>query len=59
MPRRRPFARENDDVDEELRQLLYKSHRNIFSVEDDCVFIVHVRHAAMRPFTAPETDDSP
>lgn len=35
MPRRFPYARENNAFEEEIRQVTYHSHRAIFSVHDD------------------------
>lgn len=54
-PRRCPFAHENDTFPYEVRQLLYASHRILFTLidgdgdgEDDTVRILHVRHQAQR-----------
>ncbi len=46
-PLRCPHAREHDDFPgEDLRQLIYKSHRLIYTVVGDVVHVLHVRHAA-------------
>jgi len=45
LPHRCGYARENGYVRKrELRQLLYKSHRVIYTVIDDEVHILRVRH---------------
>ena len=46
LPRRCALARENDAFPQELRQMIYASHRIIFEVEGDVVRVLHVRHAA-------------
>ena len=40
MPRRCALARENTAFEEEIRQLIYQSHRVIFSVHDDAGLVV-------------------
>ena len=47
-PMRFGLARENDDVPQELRQMIYKSHRVIFEIRPTEVHVLHVRHAAQR-----------
>ncbi len=50
MPRRFAYARENDTFSElELRQVVYQSHRLIFTIKDEQVIILHVRHIAQQP----------
>lgn len=47
MPTRCGYARENESFPGvELRQLVYKSHRLIFTVRGDEVHVLHVRHVA-------------
>lgn len=47
MPARCGYARENESFrGVELRQLVYKSHRLIFTVRGDEVHVLHVRHVA-------------
>ena len=47
MPLRCPLARENDAFPGvELRQIIFKSHRLIFTVRQRTVQILHIRHAA-------------
>lgn len=49
MPGRFPYARENDQFsDVELRQIIYESHRIVFTVRGDVVHILHIRHNAQR-----------
>ena len=45
------FARENGTMPTTLRQLIYGSHRLIYTVDEAArlVIILRVRHAAMRP----------
>ena len=44
-PRRCSLARENDHVEDELRQLIFKKNwRIIFTVADDVVHVLRVRH---------------
>ena len=50
MPRRCAIAREQAAFEIELRNLIYHSHRIIFTITEDCVRILHVRHAARRDF---------
>ncbi len=47
VPERCGYANENDYFDVELRQLIYKPYRIIFTVRDRTVHVLHVRHAAM------------
>jgi plasmid stabilization system protein ParE len=54
MPRRCPLAPENDSLDYETRQLLYGAYRILFTIEDDTVLILHVRHGARRSMTPDE-----
>lgn len=55
-PRRCPLAPENDDFDVEIRQLLYGEFRILFTVEDEVVRVLHVRHGARRFLTPDETE---
>ncbi len=50
-PRRCPLAPENNDFDGEIRQLLYGEFRILFTVEDEVVHVLHVRHGARRALT--------
>jgi plasmid stabilization system protein ParE len=47
MPERCGYANENDRFAIELRQLLYKPYRIIFTIRDATVHVLHVRHTAM------------
>lgn len=49
-PERCAFAREREYLDEELRQLVFKSHRIVFAVakKERRVYVVYVRHARRR-----------
>ena len=47
-PKRCGFAREYEGVNQELRQLIYKSHRVIFEIDGSEVHVMHVRHAAQK-----------
>ncbi len=64
MPRRCRLAPEDDLHSAEIRQLLYRSHRVLFTLvdtdndgEEDTVRILHVRHGARRYLG--EVDDNP
>lgn len=48
MPQRCALARENDFFAEELRQLVFKPVRIVFTVRADIVHILFVRHVARR-----------
>jgi len=48
-PRRYPMAREARRFRKEIRQLLYKSHRVLFTIDGDEVRVLYVHHAARRP----------
>ena len=50
-PSRCPLAGENDKFPEEIRELLYgrhkqHKHRIIFTIRDDAVHVLYVRHSA-------------
>jgi plasmid stabilization system protein ParE len=51
-PQRCPLAPENNEASEEVRQYLYGQrphvYRVIFSIRNDTVWILHVRHGARR-----------
>jgi plasmid stabilization system protein ParE len=53
-PRRCPLAPENEDFGVEVRQLLYGDYRIVFTIEDDTVRILHVRHGARSPIAPDE-----
>lgn len=44
MPERCPLAPENDAFEVEIRQLIYRSHRVLFTVLGSRVHILHIRH---------------
>lgn len=47
MPARCGFAREHEALPGvELRQLVYKSHRPIFTIRENEVHVLHMRHVA-------------
>ena len=60
-PERCPLAPENEHFAEEIRQLLYGKgrgqYRILFTIHEDTVYILHVRHAA-RPHLEPEVDNN-
>jgi len=57
-PERCSYARERDYLEQELRQLIYKSHRLVFLVDKPCniVYVLYVRHAKRRAVGEPEED---
>jgi plasmid stabilization system protein ParE len=62
-PHRCPRAREADDVREDVRQLLYGKRKGIyrilFTVRDDVVYILHVRHGARQKMSGSEIQFPP
>ena len=44
LPLRCPLAPENDYFEEEIRHLIVKSYRVLFTINNDTVFILHARH---------------
>jgi plasmid stabilization system protein ParE len=54
-------ARETDYFNEEVRQLLYKSHRFLFRIEETemIVRILYVRHGKQRALGEPQEGDVP
>lgn len=52
-PERCRLAPENGPFEFEIRQLLYGNYRLLFTVRDDAVVILHVRHGA-REWMKPE-----
>lgn len=58
MPRRAPVAFENEFFREELRQLLYgkrgRIYRILFTIQDDEVQVLFVRHSAQAPVSLKE-----
>jgi plasmid stabilization system protein ParE len=58
-PRGLGTAREQPFFDAELRQLIYKSHRIIYTIDDKAkaVIVVQVRHAKRRPLGAPQGEN--
>ncbi|HZO30164.1 MAG TPA: type II toxin-antitoxin system RelE/ParE family toxin [Chloroflexota bacterium] len=55
-PRRCPLAPENDDFDVEIRHLLYGEFRILFTVDDNVVRVLHVRHGARSSVTPGELE---
>jgi len=49
MPRRCPLIPEQKYFEEELRHLIYHSHRIIFTISENTVTILRVYHGAQRP----------
>jgi len=58
-PERCAFAREREYLDEDLRQLVFKSHRIVFTVEskEKRVDVLYVRHASRRAVGEPAGED--
>ena len=57
-PERCSYAREYEFVDEETRQLIFGSHRIVFSVDSTTatVYVLQVRHAKMRAVGEPQVE---
>jgi plasmid stabilization system protein ParE len=49
MPARCPFAPENEDHTQEIRQLIFGRYRVLFTIQPGRVVILHVRHCARLP----------
>jgi plasmid stabilization system protein ParE len=49
MPARCPFAPENEDHTQEIRQLIFGRYRVLFTIQPGRVVILHVRHGARLP----------
>ena len=53
MPLRCGLAPENDTFNQEIHQLIYGKSRNkyriLFTLREDTVFILHVRHSSQAP----------
>jgi plasmid stabilization system protein ParE len=58
-PHRFGMAPEAAAVDFELRQFVYKSHRILYTVKEDVVYILHVRHGARRLLASDEVRETP
>lgn len=57
-PESHAFARENEEFEEDLRQLIYRSHRIVFDVSDNIVRVHRVVHVARRNIDADGLPDS-
>ena len=59
-PERCAFAREREYLDEDLRQLVFKSHRIVFRVakNEKRVYVLYVRHAGRRAAGEPAEDEA-
>jgi plasmid stabilization system protein ParE len=49
MPERYHAAMESPALGYEIRQLIYGNYRVLFTVRDDTVYVLHVRHGARLP----------
>ena len=68
MPRRCGLAYENDDVDEEVRHLLYTRSRVVYRIiysiregkaeDNHIVQVHHIRHSAQEPVSASQLKQS-
>jgi plasmid stabilization system protein ParE len=47
-PERCPIAPENQYFDQEIRQRIFKSHRILFTIRENTVHVLHVRHSTMQ-----------
>lgn len=57
-PQRCPLAREHGLIEDvELRQLVHKSHRLIFTIRGPKVHVLELRHTARMSMTAEELDE--
>jgi hypothetical protein len=49
MPRRCPSVREQTDLGQEVRYLMYQSHRILFTISGNKVSVLRVYHSSRRP----------
>jgi len=56
-PARCTLAPESRTFGEEIRHLLFGKYRILFRIEDETVYILHVRHSSRKPLS-PEDDES-
>jgi plasmid stabilization system protein ParE len=60
-PLRCALAPENDVFTEEIHQLIYGKSRNkyriLFSIREDTVFVLHIRHSSQAPLLGEEVDE--
>jgi plasmid stabilization system protein ParE len=60
-PLRCALAPENDSFTEEIHQLIYGKSRNkyriLFSIREDTVFVLHIRHSSQAPLLGEEVDE--
>jgi len=60
-PRRYALAPENDTFPQEIRHLLHGKrggiYRIIFTVQEDVVNVLHIRHGAQEPAAPPDTEE--
>lgn len=60
-PQRCALTVENEIFSEEVRQLLYGKAKNLyrvlFTIRDDTVYVLYVRHSAQAPLTANDLDE--
>ena len=54
MPERCGHAPESETLGGGIRQLIFKSHRILFVVEDARVHVLHIRHGARGPYSPDE-----
>jgi hypothetical protein len=61
MPSRCSLAFENNFFSEEIRQLIYgkgrSAYRILFTIADDTVQVLFVRHAAQKPLSGQEDEE--
>jgi plasmid stabilization system protein ParE len=53
-PKRCPFAPENGP-ELEIRQLIYRAHRVLFTTTKETVYVLHIRHGARQPLKSEPT----
>jgi plasmid stabilization system protein ParE len=59
LPERCRLAPESAALRIDIRQLIFKSHRVLFTVSGRTVHVLHVRHSARQPMTPEEPDTTP
>ncbi len=55
-PARCPLAPESKTFRTKIRHLLFGKYRVLFIIEDETVYVLHVRHSARKPLTPDDED---
>lgn len=56
-PARCPLAPESRTFKSEIRHLIFGKYRILFRIEDETVYILHVRHSSRKPLTPDDENE--